>query len=166
MIGNILMNSRSTANSRLYGTITLEEHRADGTTQRSVVWVKSVTLVPAGILPAQSGPLDLPIFPFNRIQHVIARHTAAAINPRLTDGIFFPEWSTPDKLRELAVRIYSQAGPAHLGAGKSGNIAFVAGAVNDTNTRTWAATPHMIGSESSFIPSFRRCKKSIELACV
>lgn len=128
--------------------VTLMDHRADATVRRSIILVRPVTLGQPNIVLTQSGPLDVPAFPINRIQHVIARHTAAALNPKPSDGIFLPEWSTPDKLHELAARVYLQAGPAQFGAGRGGEIAFIAAAVRDTNVKTGQSTPHLIGFEA------------------
>lgn len=68
----------------------------------------------------QAAAGDLPTFPPDRIAHVIARHTAAAVSPKPDDGIFYPEFSTSAKLVELAYRIYGSAGAPHVGASKGG----------------------------------------------
>ena len=128
--------------------IELQSHEPDGTIERHFIPLRPVSMSSSLVLRVQSGPTDVPKFPFNRIQHVIARHTAAALNPKPGDGIFFPQWSTPVALQELALLVYQRAGPAHFGPSRgAGQFAFVAGAMLDTSVKTGASTPNFVGLE-------------------
>lgn len=128
-------------------------HTSAGTIAASSIRITTVRLAGERLVRVQSGPSDVPSFPFNRLQHVIARHTAAAVNPKPRDGMFLPEWSTVDKLRFLANWTYQQARSMHFGPAKGpGDLAYVVGALTVTDTATGVTTPKFIGSESYLGP--------------
>ncbi|MGI4945340.1 MAG: hypothetical protein ACRYHQ_33050 [Janthinobacterium lividum] len=110
--------------------------------------VYAVAMQADAITRVQSALGDTPDFLFSRIQHVIARHTAIAVNPKPGDGMFFPQYSTPAALQELALKIYRNGGPAHFDAGKRfGSVAFIAGALMNTSLSTGRSTPEFVGLE-------------------
>ncbi len=128
-------------------------HTSIGTISASSVKITAVRLSGEQLMRVQSGPADVPSLPFNRLQHVVARHTLAAVNPKPRDGMFLPEWSTVDRLRFLANWTYQQTRSMHLGVAKvPADLAYVVGALTVTDTTIGVTTPKFIGSESYLGP--------------